>query len=242
MRVSRSAGDICPVWVSAASAAATTSWKHWTAMSSRLRSKESASTPAGRASSSTGSMLAVCTRETSVAALGRSTSSHCAPTTCIQVPSWLVSIASHSTRYTRRRRGAHAGEPRAGSTGAAWEDVVGPVTRVSPAVGSPAHPAATAWRAPSGARHRREASAQIRAAGARAAGRSGQRVVRGGEVERGALRRLVAGGVDRGDRVPVFGGGRERQRDRGLDARRDQPRALPDAVARGPRPARWVPS
>ena len=34
----------------------------------------------------TGSVFATCTKETSAAALGASTSSHWAPTTCIQVP------------------------------------------------------------------------------------------------------------------------------------------------------------
>jgi hypothetical protein len=34
----------------------------------------------------TGIVIAACTRETRVAALGASTSSHCAPTVCIQTP------------------------------------------------------------------------------------------------------------------------------------------------------------
>ena len=42
------------------------------------------------------------------AASGSSTSSHCAPTVCIQVPIMLVSWAIHSARNARTRSGAHA--------------------------------------------------------------------------------------------------------------------------------------
>ena len=54
-------------------------------------------------------MDAVCTSATSVAAFGSSTSSHCAPTVCIQVPTLLTSTASHSIRNTGWRSGAHVG-------------------------------------------------------------------------------------------------------------------------------------
>src|SRR5205823_2195531 len=47
-------------------------------------------------------------RETSAAALGASTSSHCAPTVCMVVPMLLVSTPSHSQRKARCRSGAHA--------------------------------------------------------------------------------------------------------------------------------------
>lgn len=99
--VSSSAGVICPANVSTVSSAPMAAWNHCTTINMRRRSSASASTPAGTASSSIGSIIAVWTRDTSVAALGRSTSSHWAPTVCIQVPIWLPSTASHSARKTR---------------------------------------------------------------------------------------------------------------------------------------------
>ena len=53
---------------------------------SQRRSKESAKTPPGSASSMTGRVIAACTKETRVGAFGESTSNHCAPTVCIQAP------------------------------------------------------------------------------------------------------------------------------------------------------------
>ncbi len=107
--MSSSAGGIRPAAVSAASVTATANIQTWTAISMRRRSNVSASAPDGSASNRIGSMLAVCTSATSVAALGSSTSSHCAPTVCIQVPTLLASMASQSARNTAMRNGSHAG-------------------------------------------------------------------------------------------------------------------------------------
>ena len=49
------------------------------------------------------------TNETRAAALGASTSSHCAPTVCIQVPIQLISMPIHSHRKARYRNGAQVG-------------------------------------------------------------------------------------------------------------------------------------
>jgi hypothetical protein len=57
----------------------------------------------------TGRAFAACTSDTSAAALGLSTSSHCAPTVCIQVPVQLTSTPAHSQRKARCRSGAHGG-------------------------------------------------------------------------------------------------------------------------------------
>ena len=99
--VNSSAGVIWPATVSTVSTAPVAAWNHCTTINMRRRSSPSANTPAGTASSSIGSIIAVCTNDTSVAALGRSTSNHCAPTVCIQVPTWLPSTASHNARKTR---------------------------------------------------------------------------------------------------------------------------------------------
>ena len=98
--VNSSAGVIWPAKVRTVSTAPVAAWNHCTTISIRRRSSASASTPAGTASSSIGSIIAVCTNDTRVAALGSSTSSHCAPTVCIQVPIWLPSTASHNARKT----------------------------------------------------------------------------------------------------------------------------------------------
>src|SRR4051794_4147282 len=73
----------------------------------------SPSAPAGKASISVGIIAAVCTNATNVAALGASTSSHCAPTVCIQVPIMLASCAIHSARNARTRNGAQVDTPTA---------------------------------------------------------------------------------------------------------------------------------
>jgi hypothetical protein len=57
----------------------------------------------------TGSVVAACTSETSVAALGASTTSHCAPTVCIQVPVQLINMPIQSQRKARFWNGAKAG-------------------------------------------------------------------------------------------------------------------------------------
>ena len=65
----------------------------------------SASAPAGSANSSIGTIAATCTSATSAVELGSATSSHCAPTVCIQVPSMLLSCANHSARNAPIRSG-----------------------------------------------------------------------------------------------------------------------------------------
>src|SRR4051812_39348070 len=77
-------------------------------MSRRRLSKVSASAPDGSASSTIGRVLAVCTMATSVSVPDCSTSSHWAPTVCIQVPMLLASSASHRLRKVAIRNGAHA--------------------------------------------------------------------------------------------------------------------------------------
>ena len=68
----------------------------------------SASAPDGSASTSMGSIAATCTIATSASAPGSSTSSHCAPTVCIQMPIRLATCASHNARNALMRNGAHA--------------------------------------------------------------------------------------------------------------------------------------
>ena len=108
VNVSSSAGVIRPATVSAASATATHAWNSCTPINMRRRSRMSASAPDGSASTSTGSIAATCTIATSASAPGSSTSSHCAPTVCIQVPIALPTCASHSARNALTRNGAHA--------------------------------------------------------------------------------------------------------------------------------------
>ena len=108
MNVSNSAGAIRPATVSAASATATQAWNSCTPINIRRRSRMSASAPDGSASTSMGSIAATCTIATSVSAPGSSTSSHCAPTVCIQVPIMLPTCASHNARNALMRNGAHA--------------------------------------------------------------------------------------------------------------------------------------
>ena len=52
-------------------------------------------------------MSAVCTKETRIAAFAACTSSHCAPTVCIHVPTLLTRDATHSHRNALALRGVH---------------------------------------------------------------------------------------------------------------------------------------
>ena len=114
VRPRTSAGDVAPRKVAAASAAAATNIAACAPSSSRLRSRTSASAPAGRASSMIGRVEAVCTSETSSGE--RSISSHCAPTVCIQVPTLDANCAIHSARNIAcRRSGAQADAGAAGA-------------------------------------------------------------------------------------------------------------------------------
>jgi hypothetical protein len=110
VKASSRAGGICPAAVSTASRTPTAKKYDCTVTSSHRRSKESARTPPGSASNITGKVFAVCTNETSKGALGASTTSHCAPTVCIQVPIQLMRTPSHSHRNARCRSGAHPDE------------------------------------------------------------------------------------------------------------------------------------
>ena len=69
-----------------------------TPMISRRRSRMSAMTPAGTATSSIGSMPAACCRAISTSACGAPTTSHCAPTACIQLPMLTARVISHTAR------------------------------------------------------------------------------------------------------------------------------------------------
>ena len=107
VKTSSSPGGIRSSAVSTVSTVPAPSSMTCTASSSRRRSKVSASVPDGSASSSTGSVVAVCTRLTHRAASLWWTTSHCAPTVCIQVPTLLASTAIQSIRKIGARSGAH---------------------------------------------------------------------------------------------------------------------------------------
>ncbi len=101
VNVSSSAGDMRPASVRTVSAVATQAWNSCVPISIRRRSRMSASAPDGSASTSAGSIDATWTIATSASAPGSSTSSHWAPTVCIQVPIRLPTCASHSDRNVR---------------------------------------------------------------------------------------------------------------------------------------------
>lgn len=107
VNVSSSAGGIRCSAVSAVSAAAITIMHTRTTSISLARSSTSASTPPTSANKTAGSAVAVCTKATRRAAWASWTSSHWAPTVCIQVPTLPASAAIHSTRNVLRRNGAH---------------------------------------------------------------------------------------------------------------------------------------
>ena len=76
-RADHTAGSWVPIWVvRARNCRRRSRWR------CQRRSNASANTPAGSANSIIGSVLAVCTSVTMVAALGSFTNSHCAPTVC----------------------------------------------------------------------------------------------------------------------------------------------------------------
>ena len=90
----------------AAKAAAATNIASWAPSSRRRRSARSAQAPAGSASRTIGRLEAVCTSDTSSGEL--SINSHCAPTVCIQVPTFDANCAIHSARNIVNANGAHA--------------------------------------------------------------------------------------------------------------------------------------
>jgi hypothetical protein len=100
-------GCCTPRKAAPASAAAARNMASWAPSSSRLRSIRSAHAPAGNASNTIGRLEAVCTSDTSSG--DSSISSHCAPTVCIQVPTFDTNWAIHSARKIGNRlSGAHA--------------------------------------------------------------------------------------------------------------------------------------
>jgi hypothetical protein len=82
--------------------------KPWLAKRRRRRSTMSPTAPAGRATRRTGRLIAVCTSATSSASSDSEPMSHWAPTVCIQVPTFEPNWATHRTRKTLWRNGAHA--------------------------------------------------------------------------------------------------------------------------------------
>ena len=107
VRRSRTPGVNWPTAAKAARATLTTAMNSWVAIRSSRRSKTSARTPAGSASSTTGSVSAVWTRATRIELFGCETSSHWAPTVSIQFPILLKSTAIQSARKTGFPSGCH---------------------------------------------------------------------------------------------------------------------------------------
>ena len=103
-------GEIRPAIVTAARPAVTMTRLDWTAIKRRLRSSVSASTPPTIPKSASGSVSAVWTSDTRMAAWAAWTKSHWAPTVCIQAPTLLTRDASHNHRKTATRSGAHVDE------------------------------------------------------------------------------------------------------------------------------------
>ena len=126
VRASRLLGVTWSVIVSTASRTAHTSIHAWVPMSSRRRSKMSASAPAGRPSSRNGSRLAVWMRATSVVDVVRSPISQAAATVWKNVPMLEPSWAAKRAANTVWRSGAH-GDSRSG--GAALASLVSLVHR-----------------------------------------------------------------------------------------------------------------
>lgn len=108
VNTSNRAGVIRPMKVNAARREPVTIMWTATSSNSQRRSKESASTPAGSASSIIGVIVAAWTSATTEAALGRSISSHWAPTVCIQPPIVAISMANQSHPKARRWKGAQS--------------------------------------------------------------------------------------------------------------------------------------
>ena len=80
----------------------------FTAMSSQRRSTMSARAPAGRPSSTTGSIVATCTSETMKASCVRPAMSQPAAAFCIHVPMFETTVAIHRAAKTGCLRGASA--------------------------------------------------------------------------------------------------------------------------------------
>src|SRR4029077_8097782 len=92
----------------AASSAAATSIQVWVTSSSRRRSTISATAPAGRPTTKTGRLVALCTRATINGDGESDVMAHAALTFCIQVPMLETSEAIHSARNTGCDRGVQA--------------------------------------------------------------------------------------------------------------------------------------
>ena len=107
VNASSSAGGIMPKAVRTASRADTTMKYTWITNIIQRRSNASANTPAGSASNIIGSVLAVWTSGTMVAAFGSFTNSHWAPTICPHDPILAITTPSHSQKKARCRNGAN---------------------------------------------------------------------------------------------------------------------------------------
>ena len=100
------AGDVMPRNVPTARAVAAVNIASCAPRSRRRRSTRSAHAPAGSARSTIGRLEAVCTSDTSSGEL--SINNHCAPTVCIQVPTFDANCAIHNARNIANASGAHA--------------------------------------------------------------------------------------------------------------------------------------
>src|SRR3954468_283861 len=107
VRTSSSAGVVASAKVSIARAPAPPSMIAWLTIRSRRRSTMSPRLPNGSTSRNTGSVVAVCSRDTSNAPPPRSPISHWAPTVCAQVPTFPANCAIQIARKTRWWNGAH---------------------------------------------------------------------------------------------------------------------------------------
>src|SRR5829696_715577 len=110
LRETRSGCIACQVGKSAANpiprAKATAVIQPWLATRSQRRSTMSPSTPAGKAATRKGRLVAVWTSVTSVGELESEVISHAAPTFCIQMPKLDTRAANHRARKRDERRGA----------------------------------------------------------------------------------------------------------------------------------------
>src|SRR5262245_23623680 len=98
VKARRPQGVIPPARVRMPSPAAAISIQLWVNKSRRRRSTTSAKAPAASESRNTGKLEAASTRETSRGEVDSDVISQSAPTSCIQVPTFEASAASHSAR------------------------------------------------------------------------------------------------------------------------------------------------
>ena len=111
VKVRRSAGETKPEKVKPVNKAATNIIQNSLISRMRRRSAMSARAPAGRASSTTGRLLADCTIAISNGDPVREVISHVAATACIKLPMLVTTFADHIERNTGCPNGAHADSP-----------------------------------------------------------------------------------------------------------------------------------